>query len=605
MLKQEYDVIVVGAGHAGCEAAHAAAKSGCSTLMLSMNLDTIAKMSCNPSIGGTAKGHIVREIDALGGLMGRICEKSAIHLRLLNASKGPAVRSPRAQCDKWHYSLFMKQALEETEGLDLFQGCVEDFLFEGGVCRGVCTREGFIFRAQAVIISSGTFMRGLLHVGDHNHAGGRSGDAASHGLSGALERVGVELGRLKTGTPARVHARGINRSKCLVQPSEERVRFSFCDEPQPLGRVDCLITCTTPATHEVIRENLDRSPLYGGIIAGVGPRYCPSIEDKVVRFADKERHQIFIEPEGLFTDEIYLNGISTSLPFDVQQKILQTIPGLEEAQIMRYGYAIEYDYALAGQINAHLMCRDLPGLFLAGQINGTTGYEEAAAQGLLAGVNAAAYIRGHSPLVLSRSDAYIGVMVDDLITKEHTEPYRMFTSRAEHRLLLRQDNADLRLAPFALRYGLLSEPRAAKIEEKRQKIERLCDLLTKQRTQIEGKSLTLAQLLCRPELSFDQVYARLPKQQHREEIDQEVAEQVTTQLRYAGYIEREMGYVQKLKELEHLKIPEHFDFAALKHLRSEARQKLVKMRPATLGQASRLQGVNPTDLQLLLLAVTK
>lgn len=603
-----YDIIVVGAGHAGCEAAYAGAKSGLKTLLLTMNLDTIAKMSCNPSIGGTAKGHIVREIDALGGLMGIICEKSAIHRRLLNASKGPAVRSPRAQCDKWHYSLFMKQALEQTPNLDLFQASVEDLIITDGKCTGVTIKEGLQFQAKSVIICSGTFLKGALHLGSHSHSCGRGGDPASSGISKALLRAGLKLGRLKTGTPARIHARDIDYSLCEVQPSDPHVPFTFQTDHKisPLGKVDCFITYTNEKTHAIINENIKRSPLYAGLIAGVGPRYCPSIEDKVVRFASRDRHQIFIEPEGIYTDEIYLSGISTSLPYDVQEQMLHSIPSLRNARIMRYGYAIEYDYALAGQIDAQLQTKEIPGLYLAGQVNGTTGYEEAAAQGLIAGINASAAIRGEPLVSLSRSESYIGVMIDDLVTKELTEPYRMFTSRAEHRLLLRQDNADLRLTHHGARHGLIDAPRLAQVEHKKSEISRLCKLFKEKRTQLDGKSLTLSQILCRPSSTFSAVYAMLTEgDASAGAVDPDIAEQVTTELRYEGYIKREMGYVQKLKEFEEQTIPKDFDFASLTHLRTEARQKLQQMRPQTLAQASGIQGVNPTDLQLLLLAISK
>lgn len=603
MSTHVYDIIVIGAGHAGCEAAYAGAKAGLKTLLLTMNLDTIAKMSCNPSIGGTAKGHIVREIDALGGLMGEICEKSAIHKRLLNASKGPAVRSPRAQCDKWHYSLFMKQRLEQTENLDLFQASVEDLIVEEGKCRGVRTKEGLTFTSAAVIICSGTFLKGALHVGSHSHSCGRGGDPASSGISQTLEKLGLKLGRLKTGTPARIHARDIDYSLCEVQPSDEDVPFCFDQRKKvpSLGKVDCFITYTNETTHKIIQENIKKSPLFSGLIKGVGPRYCPSIEDKVVRFASRDRHQIFIEPEGIYTDEIYLSGISTSLPYDVQEKMLHSIPSLRNARIMRYGYAIEYDFVLAGQVDATLQTKSIEGLYLAGQINGTTGYEEAAAQGLVAGINAAACIKGQPAFMLSRSESYIGVMLDDLVTKELTEPYRMFTSRAEHRLLLRQDNADLRLSHYGSRYGLLDAERLAEVNSKKEQIQELIAALKQKRTQLEGKSVTCAQILCRPDSDFTSVY---PLLQRPETVTEEVAQQVVTELRYEGYIKREMGYVQKLKEFEEKAIPRNFDFLSLQHLRTEARQKLAQMQPQTLAQASQIQGVGPADLQLLLLAIS-
>lgn len=594
-----FDVIVIGAGHAGCEAAHASAKMGCKTLLLTMNLDTIGKMSCNPSIGGTAKGHIVREIDALGGLMGKICDKSAIHYRLLNASKGPAIHSPRAQCDKWYYSLFMKQALEETSNLHIFQASVEQLIHEQDHITGVKTKEGFVFHAPQIIVCSGTFMRGLLHVGQTNYEGGRAGDKAASGISGSLQSLGFNLERLKTGTPARVHAKSICFDELEVQPSQENVRFSYDSPEAKLGRVHCYISYTNKQTQQIIEENLHRSPLYGGRIKGVGPRYCPSIEDKIVRFSDKERHQVFIEPEGLFTHEIYLNGVSTSLPFDVQYAMLRTIPGLENVQILRYGYAIEYDYAVAGQINASLETKNTGGLFFAGQINGTTGYEEAAAQGLIAGINAALRHLGKASFIPSRSESYIGVMLDDLVTKNHTEPYRMFTSRAEYRLLLRQDNADLRLRHYGHEFGLIDHKQFEALEKKRTAISSNCEMLKGKRIQLEGKSITLAQLLARPQVQ----YCDLKESYDLPELENEIATQIGIELKYAGYIQREREQVKKLKEMESLVIPQDFNFDSLKHMRAEAKEKLKQFKPQTLAQAGQIQGVNPSDLQLLMIAI--
>lgn len=597
-----YDVIVVGAGHAGCEAALAAARRGALTLMLTMNLDTIAKMSCNPAIGGIAKGHMVREIDALGGEMGKVTDCTGIQYRMLNATKGPAVWAPRAQADKMAYQIEMKHRLELTKNLHIKQGTTEDLIVENGFVCGVLTLEGIEYRGKTVIISSGTFMRGLLHIGETKYSGGRAGDKPAVGLSKSLEQLGHTLGRLKTGTPPRVNKRTIDYSVCEEQPGDENVYFSYDkEEKKRLPQVSCHITYTSEKTKDIVQNNIHRSPMYSGQIKGIGPRYCPSIEDKVMRFSDKERHQIFLEPEGLQTQEVYVNGVSSSLPFDVQLDLIHSIPGLEQAEIMRPAYAIEYDYVTSGQIHYSLESKLVGNLFLAGQINGTSGYEEAAAQGLMAGINAVNKLIGKDPLILKRSEAYIGVMIDDLVNKGLDEPYRMFTSRAEHRLLLRQDNADLRLRGYGYELGLINEEQYQRLLYKQKSIEDEKERLASIFKQINGKGCSLAQLLCRPEYTYQFLSQEYPLD--FKDFGNDINMQIELNLKYAGYIKRQIAEVEKLENIEDIKVPHLFDFKQVRGLRKEAQEKLSKRNPQNLGQASRISGVSPADITVLMVAL--
>ena len=618
MFHEVYDVIVVGGGHAGAEAAAAAANMGSKTLMVTMNLQNIGQMSCNPAMGGIAKGQIVREIDALGGYSGIVSDNTAIQFKMLNRSKGPAMWSPRVQSDRMLFAAAWRNMLEQTPNLDFYQDMVSDLLFEGDKIAGVVTSLGVKIKSKSVVLTSGTFLNGLIHIGEKQFGGGRAGESASFGITERLNERGFESGRMKTGTPPRVDGRSLDYSKMIEQPGDKSPsKFSYSLQTSPLTHQrSCHMTYTSPVVHDLLREGFDRSPMFNGRIKSIGPRYCPSVEDKINRFAEKERHQIFVEPEGWDTVEVYVNGFSTSLPEEVQFKALRAVVGFENVKFFRPGYAIEYDYFPPTQLKHTLETKTVDGLFFAGQINGTTGYEEAASQGIMAGINAHQHVANKSPFILSRDEAYIGVLIDDLITKGTEEPYRMFTSRAEYRTLLRQDNADVRLTPKSHAIGLATEERLRQMERQAKNAQSLIAFFNKTSIRPEEvnpillqnesapvkQSLKMSKVLARPNITIEDLLTHKPVVDYvaAQDMDASVLEQAEIQIKYAGYIAKEKAQADKLTQLDHVPIPKEFDYEKVKSLSIEARQKLSKIKPVTIAQASRISGVSPSDLSVLL-----
>ncbi len=619
MFLEKYDVIVVGAGHAGCEAAAAAANMGCSTLLVTMSLQNIAQMSCNPAMGGIAKGQIVREIDALGGYSGIVSDKTAIQFKMLNKSKGPAMWSPRVQSDRMRFAEEWRLMLEKTPNLDFYQEMVKGLIINNGKVEGIKTSLGIEIKAKTIVLTNGTFLNGLIHIGEKQFGGGRAGESAAYGITEDLTAVGFESGRMKTGTPPRVDGRSLDYSKMIEEPGDVNPdKFSYSDETKPLTHQKlCHMTYTSLEVHDILREGFDRSPMFNGRIKSIGPRYCPSIEDKINRFADKERHQLFIEPEGWNTVEVYVNGFSTSLPEDIQFKALRSVVGFEKVKFFRPGYAIEYDYFPPTQLKHTLETKLVEGLYFAGQINGTTGYEEAASQGLMAGINAALKVQEKEPLILKRDEAYIGVLIDDLITKGTEEPYRMFTSRAEYRILLRQDNADFRLTAKGYKIGLASEKRLKRMEKKQISSNAMVDFFKETSVTVaetnpilESKASAkivqadkMFKVFSRPQIDLEDIlkFEKVKEYVAMNDLDREILEQAEIQVKYSGYIEKERNNADKLTRLEDMKIPENFDYNKIKSMSIEAKQKLSKIRPVTISQASRISGVSPSDISVLLI----